>query len=937
MVIKKITIYGYGKWIDQEFSLDPQMSIFYGQNEAGKSTLMSFISSILFGFPTRHSSALRYEPKESSRYGGKLLMEDARYGWVTVERVDGKVTGNVTVTLEDGTQGDDRLLDTLLNSKKRSFFESLYVFDLKGIEETSSMTREQFNRFFLSTGSLGNEQFLKQADQYEQKASQLFKPTGRKPVINTLYRSLQKQKQQLDKAKETNKAYTHLLSEKESTEKDSEYLNKQLQQCEQTIQEYKQLLQQTEAIDELRKLKESFDANQMNNLPADGIVQLKHINQQLESLRSEIEVLHGQQQQLQEDYRPSSELLNYQAHEEAVNELNASWESLEVKMDRIREKQIEIEQLEKQSFELKMKEGLPLDVQLPEPLTEAQKQKLELFHVKLLELERNDQKSRESIRVCELKIENNNEQIDQLEEELWPLSAYREMEKKEAKRQELSSSAVRNKKVLAGAFAFCLLILLLIAGQQSVPLLLMSLLVMSTTLALQFYRLKRHSHNDQDRSDYLYQKTLRSKWKEALARNDQLQIDSGELRNQISKNKQEKGALQESFRKWKKQSTYPDHYDIEQTLASLSELQDLRQLMERIEAIRTAMEEDIRKLKHVLQTNEFSRQFFEEGIGLLTVCSDIKKRLRTIDQEKRMQQMYIKETEKLQNAILYYVQKEKDQLAARQTLFEETGAETEEAFIRAYHLAESREEKLRRYQFLKDSLNIDPKQLDNWTEDSVEVLTRNISEQQTKAEGIRAKQKELEKRVVEINYKISELEEGGLYSDLLQQFENEKSTYQEKVDLWAAYKTAAALIEKTLDNAKENLLPHTIALAEEYFTYLTDGDYTGIELEADHFQVIDKNGRRWEANELSRGTVEPLYIAVRLAFIFNNKEMLRYPVIIDDAFVNIDEDRKERVYALLQDISKEVQVILFTFDQAVSDCIPSKHMIELRHHTSTLR
>ena len=101
MQIKRLEIYGYGKWVDTTFDLEEDIHLFYGENEAGKSTLMSFIHSIIFGFPTRNSTFLRYEPRESSKYGGKIIAEDNRFGEVVIERIHGKVTGNVEVTLEN--------------------------------------------------------------------------------------------------------------------------------------------------------------------------------------------------------------------------------------------------------------------------------------------------------------------------------------------------------------------------------------------------------------------------------------------------------------------------------------------------------------------------------------------------------------------------------------------------------------------------------------------------------------------------------------------------------------------------------------------------------------------------------------------------------------------------------------------------------------------
>ncbi len=64
MKIVEINIYGYGKFENVLFTDLHSTQVFFGENEAGKSTIMSFIHSILFGFPTKLHSELRYEPKK---------------------------------------------------------------------------------------------------------------------------------------------------------------------------------------------------------------------------------------------------------------------------------------------------------------------------------------------------------------------------------------------------------------------------------------------------------------------------------------------------------------------------------------------------------------------------------------------------------------------------------------------------------------------------------------------------------------------------------------------------------------------------------------------------------------------------------------------------------------------------------------------------------
>ena len=50
MKITDIKIDGFGVWHDLAIrGLSPELTVFYGPNEAGKSTLMQFIRSVLYG------------------------------------------------------------------------------------------------------------------------------------------------------------------------------------------------------------------------------------------------------------------------------------------------------------------------------------------------------------------------------------------------------------------------------------------------------------------------------------------------------------------------------------------------------------------------------------------------------------------------------------------------------------------------------------------------------------------------------------------------------------------------------------------------------------------------------------------------------------------------------------------------------------------------
>ena len=72
MKITDIFIDGFDPWNDCGWSeLSPRLNVFHGPNETGKTTLMSFVRSVLFGFE-RRTHPRRYEPLRGGNYGGAL-------------------------------------------------------------------------------------------------------------------------------------------------------------------------------------------------------------------------------------------------------------------------------------------------------------------------------------------------------------------------------------------------------------------------------------------------------------------------------------------------------------------------------------------------------------------------------------------------------------------------------------------------------------------------------------------------------------------------------------------------------------------------------------------------------------------------------------------------------------------------------------------------
>ena len=64
---------------------------------------------------------------------------------------------------------------------------------------------------------------------------------------------------------------------------------------------------------------------------------------------------------------------------------------------------------------------------------------------------------------------------------------------------------------------------------------------------------------------------------------------------------------------------------------------------------------------------------------------------------------------------------------------------------------------------------------------------------------------------------------------------------------------------------------------------------------------------------MSRGTREQLYLAMRFGLIQEYETRSEpLPVVMDDVFVNFDDDRRDNVIEILKEFSKERQVIILS-------------------------
>jgi len=147
----------------------------------------------------------------------------------------------------------------------------------------------------------------------------------------------------------------------------------------------------------------------------------------------------------------------------------------------------------------------------------------------------------------------------------------------------------------------------------------------------------------------------------------------------------------------------------------------------------------------------------------------------------------------------------------------------------------------------------------------------------------------------------------------------EKQYYE---DTREAVNIAIDFLEQSLKEVQENYSPVLNKHLSSILGSITAGKYSNTDTGTDLEIVVHdlKNGIL-HAEQLSQGTIDQIYFALRVAFaeMLSGKETL--PLIIDEAFVQYDDERLLNTLSLLAELAETRQIIIFTCQKREMDML----------------
>ncbi|WP_175631841.1 ATP-binding protein [Virgibacillus siamensis] len=982
MEIKHAHIYGFGKWTDVTIDLSTAPFIcLYGNNESGKSTIQQFLMFMLFGFPPKKRAF--YRPKKSGKTGGRLTLYDEDAGEFTIERIDGVRNGAALCYSPDGQSFDEKWLQERLFGMTHAAYQRVFTFSAMDLTALQDMKEEDVGEILLGIGLTASANLHAIERALDSKIDALFKPSGRKPEIN-------RQLQVLDDLDRSLKTYAN--SEETYREKQAavNQLTEEIEKLQYSVQQDKRRLtrieRQKQALPIVQEYRET--RNHLTQLPEsipfpeNGSERLKDLNSELLPLKSELSVLQVNEKKYKEKlnsirtgfyekhiYLEADKLLK---KEQLFLEINQSMKASHDSISKL-ESQLDIE-LEQLQIGIGQSDlaGLTLPFHLEKSWSQLKDNKKQLDNEteQLYESNKQMKANRNHLKEQESELTKNllpGSKQTELENKL---NAYKERQLMEKMKQDAVQQQNSWKKMkenqekqarlwLSGSIAAAIIFVLVgaLAGETMFYLI---GAVIALPGILQWWL--------GNKSNVELESTVPNNEVPSVQVSDMEKEEAARVLSNQEQLRKELTNVQDKLR------------DLDITLLQWNEKKHgLERRRERMEEQIAMQQEDYPFLRQV--DPDFWPELYTKLKTVLNIYRDLKlseqqytklsKEIQHLDDQlngfyqttnwvsakksletkfHEMEQVLEDYKDKCTLAAQYekwikdnreqqqqMTQKMRVYHSSIEELFSIAGAVDEEDFLKKSKLLEGKqqnEEKIRQ-QMRQLHAFMGQAERKSLLEGNVqhEDLEREYESTASNIASIEEVIHKKRQKQAEIHAELSGMESSESQSDLQHRFSMESEQLKKLAHEWSVYKTAKEMLAESKRNYRNKYLDEVMERTETYFGKITNHYYHAVYLpsSATPFQVEAKDGIRYTARELSKGTIDQLYVSLRLAIGEVMSEKHKLPFIIDDAFVHFDAVRTKQLMDILTEISDSRQIILFTCNRDISEAAQEINVMELNN------
>ena len=805
MRLKQINIINFGQFSNKSFDLpSKQINVFFGANEAGKSTTVAFIKQIMFGFHLRSNSSPFFEDytplAHVSPMGGSLIFEadDSKYELERLYAKGDKTKRGILTVRKDGQVVPENLFFDQIQNIDGSFYADSFIFNQEMLGQVSSLSQEDLLERIYYLGAADSGKLLEMRDGFEKEAGKLFKKTGKKPEVNRLLKQMEDDRDNLAQTQAEFGDYEEL--DRDLTAKSDELKSKQqalekLQKRAQELRDLQKELSNYQTLLDLQKQVKDTQFDSENYQKAQDIMaQGRNLQKTIKSLKEQLADLDGNNQA---DLSASKKLVQQKPQ---LLQWQAEYKSCLQKADELKQEKEQILALSPDT-----------------------KQVLDLTP----------------------------EQIKQLQAD------YLALPKQENRVEAAANSNDKFWYVIGAVLAVLGLILLVMMGTVGVIALITGLIFLGAGYV---------KGNKQNAAIFEKRKLVAQK-RQGFGQQYGLNPDNLDINNLVANANQ---------------------YHLKENAEKVNNEQ-LSQINQEVAQLATNVQNTLKKPIE----DDFS-----------PVLSGIDELEEKIDHSQEIGQRRM--------AILSALKQDQQDLKELglqlQTLFAQANVKNMADYDAVYKDSLEQAKIRTQVEALKKSLNDDLTQLTRTNPAELEHQLHELNDQIAAANN---EVSDLQQQNAQVQVKLNNLADSTAVFEAKQDLANTETNFESSSKEYLANLLAAKWIGRSLDLASNERFPKMLKAAKEYLALLTGGRYVDLDL-GKKLTVIRKDGKKRDVKYLSRGTAEQLYFALKLAFVEQIKDEINLPILIDDSFVNFDDNRIKYIEQLLKKISENNQVLIFT-------------------------
>ena len=222
--------------------------------------------------------------------------------------------------------------------------------------------------------------------------------------------------------------------------------------------------------------------------------------------------------------------------------------------------------------------------------------------------------------------------------------------------------------------------------------------------------------------------------------------------------------------------------------------------------------------------------------------------------------------------------------------------------------------------FNKFNSILDINYLENAFSMDYDKLIREVSLKEKELENLKRNIHELEFGKKAENKQLEEL------PNVIEKLNNLYEEQEELIKLNNSYNIAKECLEKAYNEVKKNISPHFTENLCKTIAKISNNKYDFVKISDEEGLVVGlENGNYIPAERLSVGTIDQMYLSLRLSAIkeMSNETM---PIILDEAFAYFDNNRLNNILSYLNSEYRNHQILIFTCSNREKEALEANNI-----------